>query len=404
MKKVWITFSIVALLIVGGYWLFYELSAPFHDVKTYELSEEAQELVDKCFEDIDSFRDYHAHLVGVGYGLSGCSVHSDMRDPLHVSEHLRYKIYLRASGVKNEELADKEYVERLIELMENGFQPNSKLVLLGFDKYYNEDGSVNEEKTHFYVPNEYVDSICIQYPDYFIPCISVHPYREDALEELEKWAKKGVKQVKWLPNAMGMNPSSPKCIPYYEIMKKYNMTLLSHAGHEGAVDAAEDQDYGNPLFLRLPLDHGVRVIMAHCASLGDNVDLDSEKKERVSNIDLFFRMMSNPCYQTLLYADISAITQFNRMEVLDSILTRTDLHSRLLNGSDYPLPAINVLVHTKKMEKMGYISGKERTLLNEIYRYNPLLFDYVMKRVIRHPEHRVGFSPQIFQKHPQLGY
>ena len=29
-----------------------------------------------------------------------------------------------------------------------------------------------------------------KYPDLFVPVISVHPYRKDAVQELEKWAKK----------------------------------------------------------------------------------------------------------------------------------------------------------------------------------------------------------------------
>jgi hypothetical protein len=41
--------------------------------------------------------------------------------------------------------------------------------------------------------------------DMFLPCVSVHPYRKDALEELEKYAAQGVHLVKWLPNSMGYN-------------------------------------------------------------------------------------------------------------------------------------------------------------------------------------------------------
>jgi len=50
-----------------------------------------------------------------------------------------------------------------------------------------------------------------------------------------------------------------------------------------------------------------------------------------------------------------------------------------VNGSDYPLPAINMVVHTKKLVKMGFITSKERKILNEIYDYNPLLFDMLLK-------------------------
>ena len=34
---------------------------------------------------------------------------------------------------------------------------------------------------------------------------------------------------------------------------------------------------------------------------------------------------------------------------------------------------------------MGFISEQERSLLNEIYSYNPILFDFVLKRTIKSP-------------------
>lgn len=405
MKKIIIIItSLLFTLIIIGFIAFNQLSGTFYDVKTYQLSSEAQLLVDKAFEDVSNYRDYHAHLVGIGKAHSGCAVHEDMQSPLNLSEYLRYKVYLKSSGVKNSDETDQEYLERMVELIENGYQPTSKFVLLAFDKHYKLDGTINEKKTQFYVPNEYVDSICTKYPNYFIPCISVHPYRKDALQELEKWGKKGVKQVKWLPNAMGMNPSSEKCLPYYAVMKKYDMVLLSHAGHEKAVHAEEDQQYGNPLLLKTPLNSGIKVVMAHCASLGENIDLEDDAKPLVSNIDLFLRMMADTNYQGLLYADISAITQYNRLEVLDTLLNSPKIQTRLINGSDYPLPAINVLIHTKKMKKMGYISEQEQELLNEIYHYNPLLFDFVLKRTLKHPLSNKKFSYQIFEKNAQLGY
>ncbi len=405
MKKITIIIlGIVVFLLGVGFYTFNELAGTFYNVKTYKLDKKTKEMVDNAFADIENFRDYHAHLVGIGKAHSGCSVHENMQTPIHLSEYLRYQVYIKSSGVKDPDETDQQYIERMVELIEHGYEPNSKFVLLAFDKHYNLDGTVNEEKTQFYVPNEYVDSICVKYPDYFLPCISVHPYRKDALEELEKWGNKGVKQVKWLPNAMGMNPSSEKCIPFYTMMKKYNMTLLSHAGHEKAVHAEEDQKYGNPLLLKMPLENGVKVIMAHCASLGENEDLEDQNKKIVPNIDLFLRMMADTSYTELLYADISAITQYNRLSVLDTLLTRKDLHPRLINGSDYPLPAINVLIHTEKMEKLGYISAQERKLLNEVYHYNPLLFDFVLKRTIKHPKSGETFSSEIFEQNPLLGY
>lgn len=164
--------------------------------------------------------------------------------------------------------------------------------------------------------------------------------------------------------------------------------------------------YGNPLLLRKPLNMGVPVIMAHCASLGQNSDLDDVTKKPVDNFDLFIRMMDEEKYKGLLYGDISAMCQYNRIgKPLLTVLRRKELHARLLNGSDYPLPAINALIRTKDLAKEGYITETERKYLNEIYKYNPLLFDFVLKRTLKDPlNHTNKLSVTIFIKNPQLGY
>ena len=61
---------------------------------------------------------------------------------------------------------------------------------------------------------------------------------------------------------------------------------------------------------------------------------------------------------------------------------RAMLETRFVNGSDYPLPAINVVIRTRTLVNMGLISEVEREQLNEIYRRNPLEFDYVLKRTL----------------------
>jgi len=102
----------------------------------------------------------------------------------------------------------------------------------------------------------------------------------------------------------------------------------------------------------------------------------------------------------------SAMTQYNRLgKPMQTVLMRQDLHARLVNGSDYPLPAINVLVRTKDLLEQGYISKEEREFLNEIYHSNPLVFDFALKRTLRHPQNKnLKLSDCIFQKNEKLGY
>ena len=369
------------------------------------ISAKAAGLIKRAFEEIDPTRlvDYHTHIAGIGASGTGTFVNPKMlswRRPFH---RLKFKIYLSAGAVTDVEQADEQIVERLVRLISN-IKVHGKHRLLAFDKNYRRDGTPNLEKTEFYVANDYIFALAERHSDLFEPVISVNPYRPDALEELERGAKLGARMVKWLPNSIGIDPSDELCDPFYQKMKELNLALLSHGGDEKAVDTKEDQRLGNPLLLRRALDHRVKVIVAHCAGLGDNKDIDDPARKRVSNFDLFLRLTAEKRYQGLLFADISAMTQYNRARrPLRTILQREDLHDRLVNGSDYPLPAVNFLIRTGTLVKQGYISTEERASLNEIYDYNPLLFDFVLKRTMKLPGTEKHLPPSIFMQNAALG-
>jgi predicted TIM-barrel fold metal-dependent hydrolase len=369
-----------------------------------QISDPAGDLIKRSFEDIDPARllDYHTHVAGLGTGDTGAFVNPKMRAWNHPLHRLKLKVYLSAGAVTDTSKADHQIVSRLAKLIKH-IEGHGKHRLLAFDKNYNRDGTQNLAKTEFYVPNDYVFSIAGQHPDCFEPVISVNPYRADALEELERGVKRGARMVKWLPNAMAIDPADELCDPFYQKMKELGLILLSHGGEEKAVEAEEDQRLGNPLLLRRPLEHGVKVIIAHCAGLGDNEDTDDPQRKRLSNFDLFLRLMNEKRYAGLLFADISAMTQYNRAgHPLKTILQREDLHERLVNGSDYPLPAINVLIRTGTLRKQGYITADERVRLNEIYDYNPLLFDFVLKRTLKLPGTERRLPSSLFLANPAL--
>jgi predicted TIM-barrel fold metal-dependent hydrolase len=362
-----------------------------------------KQLIDHAFEDIDPARliDFHTHVLAIGTSVNDAFVNPKMREGINL-ERLKFLIYNSAADVKNIDNADQEYVNRLVRLA-RATKRQGKYRILAFDKHYRPDGTVDLTKTNMYVPNDYIVELARRYGDIFLPTISLHPYRRDAVEELDKWAKAGVKYVKWLPNAMGMDPADRAIEPFYRKMKDHNMILLSHSGEEQAVAAEEDQELGNPLRLRKPLDMGIRVIVAHAASLGSCKDLDDGGGKKASCFDLFLRLMDDAKYRGLVFGEVSAMLQFNRMPVpFSTLLKRQDLHPRLVNGSDYPLPAINALIRTRSLVSDGFITSEERSALNEIYDFNPLLFDFVLKRTMRHPETKQKLAPSVFMQNPGL--
>lgn len=361
------------------------------------ISDGAKRLIKNAYADVDpkNLRDHHVHLVGIDKKV-GTQVNPKMLSWFHPFHRIKTQIYLSAAGVDDIKNANAEYIDRLVRLIKSN-KNHGKFHILAFDHHYNSDGTINNAKSEFYVSNDYMFGVYEKYPDIFTPVISIHPYRKDAVQELEKWAKKGVRWIKWLPNAQGINASDPRIDEYYKMMKKHDMILLTHVGEEQAVEAEEDQKLGNPLLFRRPLDMGVKVVMAHCASLGKDEDLDNGNK-KVPSFELFMRLMNEKKYEDLLYGEISATTQFNRLPTpILTLLENPNLHKRLVNGSDYPLPAINVIIQTKSLVKYGMITKQERKYLNEIYQYNPLLFDYVLKRTIRHPKTGAKFNSVVFE-------
>lgn len=71
-------------------------------------------------------------------------------------------------------------------------------------------------------------------------------------------------------------------------------------------------------------------------------------------------MMGERRYESLLFADLSAITQINRVgPPLEALIRNDEWHSRLLNGSDYPLPGIPPLFSLKQIKRHSYISKAE---------------------------------------------
>ena len=346
----------------------------------------------------DELIDFHLHLLGLDEKKTGCYVNPGMKSIFQPVQYLKYNFYLKAGGIQSKKNPDDEYIKRLVSLARHTqFFVKTKYHLFAFDKFYNINGEQDLSRTRFYVSNDYMYSIAKKYPDIFIPVISINPYRKDALDALDKWAAAGVSYIKWLPNAMGINPSDNRIDNFYIKMREHKMILITHTGKEDAVNCGEYQKLGNPLLLRKPLEMGVKVIAAHCASSGRNLDFENPDNKQTDNFDLLLRLLRETKYENLLFADISALTQFNRMgKPLNTILDNDNLHRRLVNGSDYPLPAINMIIQTKKLRRNNFITDDERRILNEIYKCNPLLFDTVLKIILKHPASGKKFNKKIF--------
>lgn len=268
----------------------------------------------------NSVLDLHCHVAGIGAGESGCFLSPALQ------QSYKFAVYQRSFGVTPAELkerGDGVVVKRVSERIA-GSRFVHGAVVLAMDGVVNAAGELDPDQTEFYVPNEFVARETARYTNLWFGA-SVNPYRRDALARLEWAHAHGARLVKWIPATMQINPADPQLEPFYRKLVELQLPLLTHAGHEGSFTRAREE-FGDPQLLHLPLRLGVTVIVSHVASTG------SHEGER--DFDRLARMM--PQYPNL-WADISSLTQVNKLGYLGEALRRPEFHGRLLYGSDFPL-------------------------------------------------------------------
>jgi predicted TIM-barrel fold metal-dependent hydrolase len=351
------------------------------------LSVTRHELVNAAWEGLDAAQvwDSHVHVMGAGDSPSGIQVNPRSQSAANPSHYARRLFFLNAGCAYDVPggSVDRAYVRRMLNLMA-AMRRGVKLMLYAFERCHGEDGKPDAERTMFHIPDGYVAELAREHPRYFEWVASIHPYRADCVEALQRARQDGARAVKWLPSSMNIDPASPRCDRFYEAAARLDMPIVSHAGLERAV-LGGSQDLGNPLRLRRPLDAGVRVVVAHCASMGQDVDTDKgENGPRVDSFELFSRLMEDQRYEKKLFGDLSAMTQWNRAgPALAKVVEREDWHPRLLNGSDYPLPGILPLYSIDFLVSLKLIEESAKPILRTLREHNPLLFDFVLKRHLR---------------------
>ncbi len=282
------------------------------------------------------------------------------------------------------------YLGRLLALLAD-MPAGYKALLLALDVHRDVRGAPVPALTHFSVDNDFCADAAKRAPDRFEWIASIHPYRPDALDELARVKALGARAIKWIPSAQGIDPASERCDAFYAALAEGRLPLLTHTGEERATPGDDELD--NPLRLRRALDRGVRIIAAHCATMGQSRDLDrGPDGPMVGSFALFERLMDEPSYEKLLVGDLAAIPQLGRTGApLRRILERGasgrtsdgDWRRRLLHGSDYPLPGLLPLYSPADLVDQGLLDPAAVEPLIAIRRHNPLLFDFVFKRSLR---------------------
>jgi len=319
--------------------------------------------------------DIHVHVVGTGAGGTGCWLRmSGWRRPLAW-------FMLRHLGMPWQALSgdfDRLWVERLLQWTQQSSL--GAVVILAQDQVYDPQGRRVDQAGTFYVPNDYVFQLAKKHPQ-FLPGVSIHPARPDALEELDRCLAAGAVLLKCLPNCQNIDCNDPRFTRFWERMAEARLPLLAHTGGEHTVEVVRP-DLATPRVLKLPLECGVTVIAAHCGA-----------RSGLWDTDFFSSFAEMTRHYPNLYGDISAFSVPIRGRHVPECL-QAPLASRLVHGSDFPVP-----VYAYWSWLRGYIPLAACRTCERIP--NLLEKDLQLKRALGFPEATFTRAWQLLRRGPE---
>jgi predicted TIM-barrel fold metal-dependent hydrolase len=264
--------------------------------------------------------DCHVHAIAAAPG------HGRLSDYLLRQWNIRFLRWWMGISSRNPETLEKQAEARLLEAI-NSTGGLDAAVALAFDAVYDRDGNRDDSRTHLYVANDYVAELASRHPKVLFGA-SVHPYRKDAVAELERCVQRGAVLLKWLPVVQDFNPADERCFPFYEALAHHRLPLLSHTGGERTLPNL-NTDVEDPTLLVPALQRGVTVIAAHCGT-----------RDRLSHRDYTPAFVRLAHEHERFYGDTAALNLPTRSYAYDKLLSDEVVRAKLVHGSDWPIPSI----------------------------------------------------------------
>jgi uncharacterized protein len=266
--------------------------------------------------------DCHVHVVGNGSGGTGCWFRPRGVTRLG-APFLLHSVGLPRSVLRGD--LDATYAGRILQFVRESSLDAA--VILAHDEPYRKTGERIADTGSLYVPNDYVLGLARRHRE-FLPAVSIHPARSDALDELERCLAAGAVMLKCLPNCQNIDWSLPRYTAFLERMAASGLILLAHTGSERVLPVLAPE-LARPQVLTRPLEIGVTCIAAHCGTGMMLIDPDY--------FDEFVAMTRR---FPRLYGDNSALASCNfrtRPSALRRLVQDSELAARIVHGSDLPV-------------------------------------------------------------------
>ncbi len=296
--------------------------------------------------------DMHCHALGKGNDITAVDgeVYFNPEDNQHWFTRILYNLLeedlvrMEADLNQDQTISTEEYFSLLYRLLSTSEELDA-LVLLALDAVYSaRDGRLDERKTDLWVSNGFLLSVIRDLNEKmkqegalkrFFLGASVSPNRRDWAEELELvFSQPEAVLVKLIPSVQHIRLMSDRHREFYDMLASVGMPLLCHVGPEYSFpEGIRRKELDDFRYLEKPLERGVTVIAAHCATpvfplIDKNV------------IGEFYRFMrkAHTSNEVRLWADTSALSVATRLPLIPEII-ETFPPDWLVHGSDFPIPA-----------------------------------------------------------------
>jgi predicted TIM-barrel fold metal-dependent hydrolase len=299
--------------------------------------------------------DVHFHVAGNGTDLNNVDndIYFKADDNNHWFTRILYNLLeegLEDQGAdfnRDGKISTKEYFEFIYERVTSSEEIDG-VVLLALDAVYSPETGIRDDvKTDLYITNKFLyhkvselnerlekESEDRKKNKKFFLGASVSPNRGDWESELNYVLRDtNAVLIKWIPSAQHIHVDDEKHKEFYEALSSNNMPLLCHVGPEYTFpEGIRRKKLDDFRHLAKPLEHGVTVIAAHCATpVFPIIDKNEVKK--------FYAFMkkANKDGQVRLWADTSALSLSTRIFLIPEIV-KTFPPEWLIHGSDFPIP------------------------------------------------------------------
>ena len=210
-----------------------------------------------------------------------------------------------------------------------------KSVVFGVDAKFDESGNLVHKDKTVCATNEDVFAFYEQNPNEVVPFFSVNPNRKDALNLIEKYHKMGFKGGKLLHSYWETDLNDKRYEPYFRLLSELGLPLVIHVGDENSL--ASNKALESIEQLKSPLNLGCRIVCAHMGASSDGAftALSRDPEKFGAN---YLTLLGWLREFDGLYADVSALLCINKARILPHLKTQTQIHDKILFGTDFPVP------------------------------------------------------------------